>query len=271
MTVDELSRVDFYTSHEGLNLHYEAAQTRKVPRREGHYLLTTHMPWIGERTRALDGAHVEFFRGVAERRRREARSQGRPARRGGAPHRASARRTSRASSWRSRGWARPTWSARCRRSSRRSRRAGRRVLWMCDPMHGNTQSTSSGHQDAELRRHPPRDRALLRDPPGARHRARGHPLRADGRGRDRVRRRRDQRGRSRQELRERLRSAPQLPSGTRDGVSHRELDGETPTLMRCLPASRRRARVLSAALSPSILAGSSANVPDPESAHLPRN
>jgi 3-deoxy-7-phosphoheptulonate synthase len=63
-TVDELTRVNFYTSHEGLNLHYESAQTRKVPRREGHYLLTTHMPWIGERTRALDGAHVEFFRGI---------------------------------------------------------------------------------------------------------------------------------------------------------------------------------------------------------------
>ncbi len=63
-SVDELSRVDFYTSHEGLNLHYESAQTRRVPRREGNYLLTTHMPWIGERTRALDGAHVEFFRGV---------------------------------------------------------------------------------------------------------------------------------------------------------------------------------------------------------------
>jgi len=63
-TVEELTRVNFYTSHEGLNLHYESAQTRKVPRREGHYLLTTHMPWIGERTRALDGAHVEFFRGI---------------------------------------------------------------------------------------------------------------------------------------------------------------------------------------------------------------
>jgi 3-deoxy-7-phosphoheptulonate synthase len=64
-SIDELSRVDFYTSHEGLNLHYESAQTRQVPRRSGYYLLTTHLPWIGERTRALDGAHVEFFRGIA--------------------------------------------------------------------------------------------------------------------------------------------------------------------------------------------------------------
>ena len=35
MTVEELTRVDFYTSHEGLNLHYESAQTRSVPRRDG--------------------------------------------------------------------------------------------------------------------------------------------------------------------------------------------------------------------------------------------
>jgi 3-deoxy-7-phosphoheptulonate synthase len=63
-TVEELTKVDFYTSHEGLNLHYESAQTRQVPRRRGWYDLTTHFPWIGERTRSLEGAHVEFFRGV---------------------------------------------------------------------------------------------------------------------------------------------------------------------------------------------------------------
>jgi len=40
--------VDFYTSHEGLNLHYESAQTRQVPWRQGWYDLTTHLPWIGE-------------------------------------------------------------------------------------------------------------------------------------------------------------------------------------------------------------------------------
>jgi len=62
--IDELTRIDFFTSHEGLNLHYESALTRRVPRREGHYDLSTHLPWIGERTRALDGAHVEFFRGI---------------------------------------------------------------------------------------------------------------------------------------------------------------------------------------------------------------
>ncbi len=65
VAVDDLSRVDFYTSHEGLNLHYESAQCHTVPRRQTPYLLTTHLPWIGERTRQLDHAHVEFFRGIA--------------------------------------------------------------------------------------------------------------------------------------------------------------------------------------------------------------
>jgi len=63
--VHELTRVEFFTSHEALNLLYECAQTRQVPRRTGWYDLTTHLPWIGERTRALDGAHVEYMRGIA--------------------------------------------------------------------------------------------------------------------------------------------------------------------------------------------------------------
>ena len=62
--VDETSRVDFFSSHEGLHLHYEQAQTRQVPRREGWYNLATHFPWIGERTRQLDGSHIEYFRGI---------------------------------------------------------------------------------------------------------------------------------------------------------------------------------------------------------------
>jgi 3-deoxy-7-phosphoheptulonate synthase len=62
--VSQINRVDFFTSHEGLLLPYEQAQTRQVPRRKGWYDLTTHFPWIGDRTRALDGAHVEFFRGI---------------------------------------------------------------------------------------------------------------------------------------------------------------------------------------------------------------
>jgi len=62
--VHESTRVDFYTSHEGLNLHYEQAQTRTVPRKQGHFDLTTHLPWIGQRNRNLDGPHIEFFKGI---------------------------------------------------------------------------------------------------------------------------------------------------------------------------------------------------------------
>jgi 3-deoxy-7-phosphoheptulonate synthase len=60
----DLNRVEYFTSHEGLNLWYEQALTRQVPRRTGWYNLGTHFPWIGDRTRALDGAHVEYFRGI---------------------------------------------------------------------------------------------------------------------------------------------------------------------------------------------------------------
>ncbi len=59
-----LRRADFYTSHEALHLPYEQALTREVPRQEGWYNLSTHFPWIGMRTANLDGAHVEFFRGI---------------------------------------------------------------------------------------------------------------------------------------------------------------------------------------------------------------
>ena len=61
----DINRVDFFSSHEGLHLLYEQAQTRQVPRRSGWCNLSTHFPWIGDRTRALDGAHVEYFRGIA--------------------------------------------------------------------------------------------------------------------------------------------------------------------------------------------------------------
>jgi 3-deoxy-7-phosphoheptulonate synthase len=63
--IERLNRDDFYTSHEGLILLYEEAQTRQVPRRPGWYDLSTHFPWIGVRTARPGSAHVEFFRGIA--------------------------------------------------------------------------------------------------------------------------------------------------------------------------------------------------------------
>jgi len=63
--IEHARRVDFFTCHEGLHLPYEQAQTRYLERRKSWYDLTTHFPWIGVRTSQLDGAHVEFFRGIS--------------------------------------------------------------------------------------------------------------------------------------------------------------------------------------------------------------
>lgn len=58
-----LHKVDFYTSHEALHLHYEQALTRKL--KDGlWYDLSTHLPWIGMRTAKLEGAHVEYMKGI---------------------------------------------------------------------------------------------------------------------------------------------------------------------------------------------------------------
>ncbi|RKF72687.1 Phospho-2-dehydro-3-deoxyheptonate aldolase [Golovinomyces cichoracearum] len=73
----EISSVDLYTSHEGLLLEYEQALTRLIPNsynshksspeqeHEKFYFDTSaHFLWIGDRTRQVDGAHVEYFRGI---------------------------------------------------------------------------------------------------------------------------------------------------------------------------------------------------------------
>ncbi|GLJ17059.1 hypothetical protein SUGI_0295170 [Cryptomeria japonica] len=67
LTVDHpiMTTTEFYTSHECLLLPYEEALTRKDSTSGFYYDCSAHMLWIGERTRQLDGAHVEFLRGVA--------------------------------------------------------------------------------------------------------------------------------------------------------------------------------------------------------------
>ncbi len=141
--VDDLTRVDFFTSHEGLNLHYESAQTRTVPRRAGHYDLTTHLPWIGERTRSIDGAHVEFFRGIQN----PVGVKVGPS----APPDEIVRLVERLNPEDDAGkivLITRLGAAAVERSLPplvdAVRRAGRRVLWVCDPMHGNGITTASG-------------------------------------------------------------------------------------------------------------------------------
>ncbi|EDR01514.1 uncharacterized protein LACBIDRAFT_191889 [Laccaria bicolor S238N-H82] len=61
-----LGEVDFYTSHEGLMLAYEEALTREFTssKKKHYYNTSAHFLWIGDRTRQLTGAHVEYFRGI---------------------------------------------------------------------------------------------------------------------------------------------------------------------------------------------------------------
>ena len=61
---DEFHRVDFHSSHEALVLEYEHAMTRIDSRTELPYDVSGHFVWIGERTRQLDGAHVELLRHI---------------------------------------------------------------------------------------------------------------------------------------------------------------------------------------------------------------
>jgi 3-deoxy-7-phosphoheptulonate synthase len=60
----DLHRVEFFTAHEGLLLGYEEALTRVDSTSGDWYDVSAHLLWIGERTRQLDGAHVEYMRGI---------------------------------------------------------------------------------------------------------------------------------------------------------------------------------------------------------------
>jgi len=138
-----LRRVELYTSHEALSLEYEQAQTRQVPRRHGWYDLSTHLPWIGMRTADPEGAHVEYCRGIRNPigikvgpgmtdaqlvavldRIDPEREPGRIT----LIHRLGADKV----------------QTELPRLIHAIRREGRTVLWCCDPMHGNTETTASG-------------------------------------------------------------------------------------------------------------------------------
>jgi 3-deoxy-7-phosphoheptulonate synthase len=141
----DTDRIDFYTSHEALHLGYEQAQTRQVPRRAGWFNLSTHFPWIGIRTSQPDGAHVEYMRGIVNpigvkvgtstdldallRLIDILNPQNSP---GHVTliHRFGADKVDKALP--------PMIEA--------VRREGRIVLWICDPMHGNTRTTSNGYK-----------------------------------------------------------------------------------------------------------------------------
>jgi len=138
-------RVEFYTSHEGLHLPYEQAQTRFLKHRGHWYNLTTHYPWIGMRTADLAGAHIEYFRGIAnpmgvkigtsvsdeqlQQLVHVLNPNNEPGRltlitRFGAKH----------------------IEEHLPRVIKAVRATGGSVLWVCDPMHGNTETTAEGYK-----------------------------------------------------------------------------------------------------------------------------
>ena len=139
------SRVDFFTSHEALLLHYEQALTRQVPRHRGWFNLSTHFPWIGMRTAALDGAHVEYFRGISNPIAVKVGPSVKPEQLlplidALNPHDEPGRLTliHRMGNAGIATALPPLLEA--------VKREGRRALWIADPMHGNTESTSNGHK-----------------------------------------------------------------------------------------------------------------------------
>ena len=139
------SKVDFFTSHEALLLNYEQALTRRVPRNAGWFNLSTHFPWIGMRTAALDGAHVEYFRGISNPIAVKIGPSVDAAQLLALidtlnPHDEPGRLTLIHRMGRARiATALPPLLEAVKRE-------GRRVLWVCDPMHGNTENTSNGHK-----------------------------------------------------------------------------------------------------------------------------
>jgi 3-deoxy-7-phosphoheptulonate synthase len=139
----ELRWIDFFTSHEGLHLPYEQAQTRQVPHREGWYNLSTHFPWIGVRTTDPAGAHVEYFRGIRNPIAVKIGPSSTPEMlkclidilqpeddpgRLTFIHRFGSEKIAR-------------WLPALIQAAQSS---GKSVLWCCDPMHGNTETTGDG-------------------------------------------------------------------------------------------------------------------------------
>jgi 3-deoxy-7-phosphoheptulonate synthase len=141
--VHRTRRIDFFASHEGLHLPYEQAQTRFIERRGRWYNLSTHYPWIGMRTAQVDGAHVEYFRGIANpiavkvggsmnaewlRALVEILNPRNEPGRLTLIHRFGAAQI----------------AAQLPAMIEAVRATGSTVLWVCDPMHGNTETTASG-------------------------------------------------------------------------------------------------------------------------------
>jgi 3-deoxy-7-phosphoheptulonate synthase len=140
-----IHQVDFYTSHEALILGYEEAMTRTDSLTGDWYDTSAHMVWVGERTRQLDGAHLEFLSGISNPLGAKIGPTATPDEVLSIcerlnPHRIPGRLTliSRM------GYAKVENGL--PRLLRAVREAGHPVVWACDPMHGNTFNAADGHK-----------------------------------------------------------------------------------------------------------------------------
>jgi len=145
VTDPQVRQVSFYTAHEALLLGYEQALTRRDPHTGDWYDGSAHFLWIGERTRHLDGAHVEFMRGIANPIGLKVGPTVDPA--------TLLRLVDRLNPTNQPG--RLTLISRMGADRietalppliRAVQREGRVVIWACDPMHGNTQETDTGYK-----------------------------------------------------------------------------------------------------------------------------
>jgi 3-deoxy-7-phosphoheptulonate synthase len=139
----ELNWIDYFTSHEGLHLPYEQAQTRRVPRQEGWFDLSTHFPWIGMRTADPAGAHVEYFRGIRNPIGVKIGPAMTPATLRQLieilhPHDEPGRLTL------IHRFGNDAIARSLPALIEAARSTGKTVLWCCDPLHGNTRTTADG-------------------------------------------------------------------------------------------------------------------------------
>ncbi len=138
-----LHEVDFYTSHEALLLQFEEALTRRDSLTGDWYDCSAHLLWIGERTRQVDGAHVQFLSGVNNPIAVKIGPHAEPEEVVALAERLDPEREPGRLSFITRMGA-GLVTEKLPPLLQAVRRAGRDVVWICDPMHGNTFTTPSG-------------------------------------------------------------------------------------------------------------------------------
>ena len=141
--LDSLEGVTFYTSHEALLLPYEEALSRSVPHKDGIYNLGTHLPWVGKRTNQPDKAHVEYARGLENPVGLKVGPDMTPSRLQTLVRTLNPEDEPGGLALITRFGA-DTIGDRLPSLIDAVRAIGHTVLWVCDPMHGNTERTDDG-------------------------------------------------------------------------------------------------------------------------------